>query len=143
MGYGVPEVQARSNGNGSGQVDDEQLVAMLRGLLVAATGRQNPVIATTSVAISVQGEGGQPVPWAVVALERERVAIEPGAGSAEAELIFPPASLRAFVRGDLQLSLAIARGEVAFRGPVRTFLRIAPVLRAIARAERGDAPERP
>jgi hypothetical protein len=132
------EVDAAPGAGGAVQGDDAELVRGLRALLDAATAgpaSQNPARAQTSVAIAVQDADGPAAALAVLALDREPVTVEPGPGRAEIELTFPRATLERFLRGDLQLALAIARGEVAFRGPVRKFLRITPVLRALARDE--------
>jgi hypothetical protein len=132
------DVEAAPGAGGAVQNDDAELIGLLRELLDAAAAgpaSQNPARAQTSVAISIQDGEGAPSAWAVLALDREPVAVEPGGGRAEIDLTFPRATLESFLRGELQLALAIARGEVAFRGPVRKFLRITPVLRALARQE--------
>ena len=38
----------------------------------------------------------------------------------------------AFWKGEYPLAMAIARGEVSYRGPVRKFLRVVPILRRLA-----------
>jgi hypothetical protein len=125
--------------------DDAELLEDLRELLDdAAAGQpsQCPSRARTSVAISIQDDEGATTPWAVVRLDRQPVAVEAGGGRAEIQLTFPRETLREFLRGDRQLALTIARGEVAFQGPVRKFLRITPILRALARSG-GPAAPRP
>jgi hypothetical protein len=130
-------------GGESRHADDAELLEDLRELLDAAVAgqpSQGPGRARTSVAISIRDDGGAPTPWAVLRLDRQPVAVEPGGGSAEIQLTFPRETLREFLRGDRQLALTIARGEVEFRGPVRKFLRITPVLRALARGGGPTAP---
>lgn len=118
--------------------DDNELIAALRELLDRATmglPSQHPARAQTSVEFSVKDCQGGSLPWAVIHLDGEPISVAPGGGQAEIGLCFSREDLRRFLTGDLQLPMAIARGDVAFSGPVRKFLRIAPVLRALARSE--------
>lgn len=118
--------------------DDIELITALRALLDYATmglPSQHPARAQTSVELSVKDCQGGSLPWALIHLDREPISVAPGGGQAEVGLCFSREDLRKFLTGDLQLPMAIARGDVAFSGPVRKFLRIAPVLRALARSD--------
>jgi hypothetical protein len=127
---------------------DRRLLDGLRTLLLNAESgpdSQHPARAETTVAIHLREPGGEPVPFAVLRLEEAPVSVTPGAGTAEIDLELSRADLAAFIVGRLHLPLAIARGDVAFRGPVRRLLRITPVLRSVGRAAAGDdgPPEAP
>jgi putative sterol carrier protein len=52
--------------------------------------------------------------------------------NAEISIYATTAQWDAFWKGELQLAMAIARGEVTYRGTVRKFLRAVPILRRLA-----------
>lgn len=69
-------------------------------------------------------------------LDREPIeAVQGSAGEAESEILIGAHDLLSFVRGELQLPMAIAKGRVSYTGPVRKFLRAAPILRRAARVQ--------
>jgi hypothetical protein len=51
---------------------------------------------------------------------------------AETEIHASSEQWDAFWKGEYQLAMGIARGEVSYRGPVRKFLRAVPILRRLA-----------
>lgn len=118
--------------------DERHMFERLEELIATAAAgppSQDPARTQTTVAFRLEDEqDAEPRPFALLLLDREPPAVERGGGTAEAELVFRRDDLARFLHGDLQLPLAIARGDVAFRGPVRKFLRIAPVLRSLARS---------
>jgi hypothetical protein len=121
----------------AGPAVDDHLLARLRGLLLAAADgspSQNPARAATSVAIFTREGDDGAVPFAQLLLDREPILVQRGDGDgrSEIDLTLTRADLVRLVEGDLHLPLAIARGDVAFRGPVRKLLRITPVLRSLA-----------
>jgi hypothetical protein len=116
---------------------DDVLLERLRALLAAAgegLASQDPARADTSVAVAVREPGRDPVPFAVLHLAEPAVTVTPGGGAAEVDLELTRQDLEALIEGRLHLPMAIARGDVAFRGPVRRLLRITPVLRGVAAA---------
>jgi hypothetical protein len=52
-------------------------------------------------------------------------------GTAEVELWGDPELFMAFVQREKHMAMAIADGELRYAGPVRKFLRIVPILRAL------------
>lgn len=129
-------MNAPSNIRSDAAPTDPELLDMLRGLFTAAANghaSQRASRAQTTVTIHVaQPDGSAPAPLAYLALDRDPVVVEPAGAEAEVDLILTREDLAALLAGDLHLALAIARGDVTFRGPVRKFLRITPVLRALA-----------
>jgi hypothetical protein len=64
-------------------------------------------------------------------LDRSPICAEMGAvGQPEVEMFGPSKAWMGMVVGDVELAMAIARGEVTYRGPVRKFLRVVPILRS-------------
>lgn len=64
-------------------------------------------------------------------LDRSPIAAEPRIiGNAEIELWGPPELFLQMVRREKQMAMCIANGELEYRGPVRKFLRIVPILRS-------------
>lgn len=52
-------------------------------------------------------------------------------GTAEVEMYGTPELFMQFIRREKQMAMAITRGELAYEGPVRKFLRIVPILRSL------------
>ena len=70
---------------------------------------------------------------ATLLLDRTPVEVVPGyVGEPEITLWIGSFDLAQFVAGAFKLSMAIARGRVRTRGPVRKFLRVVPVLTAFS-----------
>ncbi len=64
-------------------------------------------------------------------LDRQPIGVEDRiVGSAEVELWGSADVWMEFVRREKQLAMAIVDGEVTYRGPVRKFLRVVPILRS-------------
>lgn len=64
-------------------------------------------------------------------LDQRPISAEPRiVGTAEIELWGPPELFLQFVRREKQMAMAINNGELEYRGPVRKFLRIVPILRS-------------
>jgi hypothetical protein len=64
-------------------------------------------------------------------LDKSPISAEPRIiGNAEVELWGSPELFVAFVRREKQMAMAINNGELEYRGPVRKFLRIVPILRS-------------
>lgn len=122
-----------------GHPDDVQLLRRLRAVFLAAAdgpASQDPARAETSVAIFLAQEApAAPAPFALLRLDRRPISVDAGAGQAEVDITLTRADLTALVDGELHLPLAIARGDVGYRGPVRKLLRITPVLRSVAARE--------
>jgi hypothetical protein len=92
--------------------------------------------AGTSVAI-VLADGDDAC--ATLLLDREPIEIARGATlPAEAEIRIAAADLDRLRTEEFHLAMAMARGRVQWRGPVRKFLRVAPVIREIVAASTGD-----
>jgi hypothetical protein len=69
---------------------------------------------------------------ATLLLDREPIEFVRGSsGAAEAEIRITSADLKRLFTEDFHLSMAIALGRVEASGPVRKFLRLAPVIREI------------
>lgn len=132
-------MNAATNIRGDAPPTDSELLDMLRELFAAAddgVASQRPSRAQTTVTIHVeQPDGTGPTPLAYLALDREPVVVERAGAKAEVDLVLTREDLAALLCGELHLALAIARGDVSYRGPVRKFLRITPVLRALASPE--------
>jgi hypothetical protein len=132
-------VNAATNIRGDAPPTDPELLDMLRELFAAAAdggASQRPSRAQTTVTIHVeQPDGTGAAPLAFLALDREPVVVEPAGAEAEVDLVLTREDLAALLCGELHLALAIARGDVSYRGPVRKFLRITPVLRGLASPE--------
>ncbi|HET9073635.1 MAG TPA: ATP-binding cassette domain-containing protein, partial [Solirubrobacteraceae bacterium] len=87
-------------------------------------------LAGTSVAVVLADEDDLA---ATLLLDRSPVEVVPGyVGDPEITLWIGSFDLAQFVAGALKLSMAIARGRVRARGPVRKFLRVVPVLTAFS-----------
>lgn len=52
-------------------------------------------------------------------------------GSSEVQMYGTPEIFLEIIRREKQMAMAITRGEVAYEGPVRKFLRIVPILRSL------------
>lgn len=62
-------------------------------------------------------------------MDREPIEVIGGfVGDAEVEIFGSAADWLALIRQDKRMSMAIARGEMTYTGPVRKFLRIVPML---------------
>jgi hypothetical protein len=91
--------------------------------------------ADTSVAIVV-ADGDDAC--ATFLLDREPIEIARGATvPGEAEIRIAAADLDRLRTEEFHLAMAMARGRVEWRGPVRKFLRVAPVIRAIVAGSTG------
>jgi hypothetical protein len=67
---------------------------------------------------------------ATVHLEQKHVAAEARiVGTAEVELWATPAMFMAFTLNKKLMSVAIMEGDLEYRGPVRKFLRVVPIMR--------------
>lgn len=65
-------------------------------------------------------------------LTRAPISAEPDiVGTAEVELYGTPELFYEIVTRQKQMAMAITRGELAYEGPVRKFLRIVPILRSL------------
>lgn len=61
-------------------------------------------------------------------LDREPIeAVEGAVGDPEVELFIKSRDVDRFWNGEMHLAMAIAEGEVQYRGPVRKLLRIVPI----------------
>lgn len=134
----VPDADQQSARPGGG-LDPGYAAGELRRLVEVAASEpelsQGLALSRTVVRLRVSED---PRVAVTVHLEPERVeASEGDAGEAESEILIASADLLAFVRGELQLPIAIAKGRVSYTGCVRKFLRAAPILRRAARLEAG------
>jgi hypothetical protein len=62
-------------------------------------------------------------------LDRQPIAVTDGTDPAEVEMSIVSVDLSRLYSPDFHLSMAIQRGRVGYRGPVRKFLRVTPVVR--------------
>jgi hypothetical protein len=86
-------------------------------------------LANTTITITLADE---PDLSTTLLLDRSPIEILDGSGDAEAAMWIASVDLRRIWSGDFFLPMAIAKGRVRIRGPVRKFLRIVPILHAIA-----------
>lgn len=86
-------------------------------------------LARAGVVVHVHfGEGA----GATLALDRDPVAATPTLeGTPDVELWVTPEQMMQMVRRERHLAMLITAGEIAYRGPVRQFLRVVPLLRAL------------
>jgi hypothetical protein len=77
--------------------------------------------------------------WMHLDSEPLEVDDRPADRDAEIELVIPAVRVATF--WETSLPMGVLRGDVAFRGPVRRFLQMYPILRAQARARRGESAE--
>jgi phospholipid/cholesterol/gamma-HCH transport system ATP-binding protein len=89
--------------------------------------------AHTSVAFRIDGEAD------VVGLKLDtpEPIVDRVAGDPDVEIRLSRAQLEQFVAGELSLSVAIGRGDVATRGDVRRYLQVDPILQALVARTRG------
>jgi hypothetical protein len=65
-------------------------------------------------------------------LDRQPVeAVAGSVGDAEIEIFITSRDIDRFWAGEMHLAMAIAEGEVTYRGPVRKFLRVVPIARRL------------
>lgn len=84
--------------------------------------------ARTSVTFSIDGHPDAAV---TLLLDRHPPEVVPGHEPAEVAIEFSREQAEAFLRGELVLPNEIMAGAVLARGPVRSYLRTDPVLRAL------------
>jgi hypothetical protein len=82
----------------------------------------------TSVTFSVGGDAGAGV---TLLLDRHPPVVLSGEEAAEITIDLSPEQATAFLRGELILPNEVLSGAVRTRGPVRSYLRCDPVLRAL------------
>ena len=85
-------------------------------------------LATTTVTITLADE---PDLSTTLLLDRSPIEIVDGAADSEARMWIASVDLQRIWSGDFYLPMAIAKGRVRIRGPIRKFLRIVPILRAV------------
>lgn len=83
--------------------------------------------AGTSVAFHL-GESGA---GATLLLDRRPPEVIDGAEPAEIDIVLTPEQARAFANGSISLPIALVSREVGFRGPVRKYLAVDPIMRAL------------
>lgn len=79
----------------------------------------------TTVAFDVRDLPGDPL---VVRLGPDAVAVDDAGGPAEIRLELDAVDVHEMFAGGLHLPMKIAAGRVGYEGPVRRFLRVAPVV---------------
>jgi hypothetical protein len=107
--------------------------AHLRDRLTSALGTDDPRInrlgvAGTSVCFQVAHD---PEQSATVLLDRVPPAVLAGDEPAEITIELDEAQAERLARGGLSLPPALLAGQIAYRGPVRKYLMVDPVLRAL------------
>jgi phospholipid/cholesterol/gamma-HCH transport system ATP-binding protein len=110
------------------------LSAALSGALAGdgdAVGRLR--YAGTSIRLDVAGTGES----LVLALDRDRPAVDDDRPGAEIEISLTPAQAAEFAAGRLRIVPAIEAGALHFRGPLRKFLEVEPILRGLLAAAAG------
>jgi hypothetical protein len=85
-------------------------------------------LASTTVAITLADE---PDLSTTLLLDRSPIEIVDGAVDSEARMWIASVDLRRMWWGDFYLPMAIAKGRVRVSGPIRKFLRVVPILRAV------------
>lgn len=87
-------------------------------------------MAFANTTVHIHFEDGGVTDVCTVWLDRTPITAEHGAiGAPEVELFGPADAWMDMITGKEQLAMAIARGDVTYRGPVRKFLRVVPILR--------------
>src|SRR5581483_341203 len=107
--------------------------AHLRERLMSALGTDDPRInrlgaAGTSVSFQVADDPGQS---ATVLLDRVPPSVVGGDEPAEVTIALDQAQAERLARGGLSLPSALLAGKIGYRGPVRKYLMVDPVLRAL------------
>lgn len=105
----------------------------LRDRLTSALGSDDPRIgrlgsAGTSVCFQVLHD---PAQSATVLLDRDPPSVLAGDEPAEITIELDEAQAERLARGGLSLPPALLAGHIAYRGPVRKYLMVDPVLRAL------------
>jgi hypothetical protein len=88
--------------------------------------------ASTTVTLTLADE---PDCVCTLLLDRSPIEIEEGAADGECELSIASVDLERIWSRDFHLPMAIARGRVGVRGPIRKFLRVVPILRSAGVAD--------
>jgi hypothetical protein len=105
----------------------------LRERLAAALAGDDPRIgrlakARTSVTFQIRGHPGAA---ATVLLDRDPPILAAGAEPAEIVIEFDRAQAASFAIGEFSLPPRLLTGDVAYQGPIRKYLMVDPVLRAV------------
>jgi phospholipid/cholesterol/gamma-HCH transport system ATP-binding protein len=109
----------------------DELESALAGALATdhlAVGRLR--YAHTTVELAVIG-GGRPV---VLQLDRDPPCVAPCSDRAEIRVEFTPEQALLFIGGRLRLGSVLQAGRLRFSGPLRKFLEVEPILRALLAA---------
>ena len=85
-------------------------------------------LANTTVRISLSDGPGYAF---TLHVDREPIELDDGDGDAEIALAMTASQLEQLIRGELALAMEIAHGRIVYRGPVRKFLRVVPILRRV------------
>jgi hypothetical protein len=110
-----------------------EVQSQLRERLAAALAGDDPRIgrlakARTSVTFQIRG---QPGAAATVLLDRDPPVLTATAEPAEIVIEFDQAQAASFAVGELSLPPRLLTGDVAYQGPIRKYLMVDPVLRAV------------
>lgn len=121
-------------------IDGSQMADLIAAFFMQAardtTLGQRLAAAGCSVHLHVGGHAG-----VTLNLERTPISAEPHiVGTADVEIWGSPELFLQFVRRERHIAMAICDGDLTFRGPVRQFLRIVPILRARFRRVPGGGP---
>jgi ABC-type transporter Mla maintaining outer membrane lipid asymmetry ATPase subunit MlaF len=88
--------------------------------------------ARTSVRFGIEGSAEGPT----VLLDRDPLAVREGGEPAEIEITLSARQAVSLARGELPIAAAAFAGLIEYRGPVRKFLEIDPILQRLVRGEK-------
>jgi hypothetical protein len=91
---------------------------------------QRVSLADTSVRITLTDGPGYTF---TLYFDREPVQLGDNDHEAQIELAMTALQLEELTRGELALAIEIAQGHIVYRGPIRKFLRVIPILRSASR----------
>jgi hypothetical protein len=91
-------------------------------------GRLSSVLARANTTIRIE-LADDPELYVTLLLDRQPIEVAEGDVPAEVEMSIVSVDLARLYSPDFHLAMAITRGRVGYRGPVRKFLRVTPVVR--------------
>lgn len=102
--------------------------------VLSGSGRAIHRLASAGTSVTFRIAGAESV---TIFLDRRPVAVAEGTEPAEIVIELTPEQADQFVRGALSLPTAILEGEIRCRGPVRKYLAVDPIIRALLSEEDG------
>jgi hypothetical protein len=129
----VAEATDREGAQVDGSEEAERMAAMTAAFFAKAGDEpelsERMGFAQTTVHIHFEDDDGSA--GCTVWLDRSPITAEAGiVGEAEIELYGPSRCFMGLVTGEESMAIVIARGDITYKGPVRKFLRVVPILRS-------------